>query len=201
MLVDWTLQSDDMVSVTNAALGDFDITVALRAGDAHETPYAVGNVMWRSPEGQTARGVTRASDVYSFGLVVGQPCLDMECCDANIRMQCVYAVGGADLLLNDCQELLQRGITAEQEIVTRHFCYFGLATQGLLRQVNDKVWYKALESASQFAAEVVKEGPQLKLEYWGKDLGAQAQDIISRMTNPDPPVRPTIEEVMAHSWW
>jgi hypothetical protein len=26
--------------------------------------------MWRSPEGQTGRGVTKASDIFSFGLVV-----------------------------------------------------------------------------------------------------------------------------------
>ena len=38
-----------------------------------QTPHAVGNAMWRSPEGQTGRGMIKASDIFSFGLVVGYP--------------------------------------------------------------------------------------------------------------------------------
>jgi hypothetical protein len=53
------------------ALGDFDIAFKCEGGESLQTPYAIGNAMWRSPEGQTGRGVTKASDVFSFGLVVG----------------------------------------------------------------------------------------------------------------------------------
>lgn len=55
--------------VTNVALGDFDIACKLKEGETRLTPYAVGNAMWRSPEGQTGMA-TRASDIYSLGLVV-----------------------------------------------------------------------------------------------------------------------------------
>lgn len=30
----------------------------------------IGNVMWRSPEGQTGKGIGKPSDVFSYGLFV-----------------------------------------------------------------------------------------------------------------------------------
>jgi hypothetical protein len=33
----------------------------------------MGNVMWRSPEGQTGKGIGKPSEVFSFGLLVSQP--------------------------------------------------------------------------------------------------------------------------------
>jgi hypothetical protein len=70
-LVDWTCDKDDNETVSDAVLGDFDIAFKSEGGRPRETPYAIGNVMWRSPEGQTGRGVTKASEIFSFGLVVG----------------------------------------------------------------------------------------------------------------------------------
>jgi len=60
--------------ITDAVLGDFDIAYHLEDGKALRTRHAIGNAMWRSPEGQTAVGVTKASDIYSFGLVVSRSC-------------------------------------------------------------------------------------------------------------------------------
>lgn len=60
-------------TVTKVALGDFDIAYKLQSGESRQTPYAIGNAMWRSPEGQTGRGVTKASDIFSFGLVASSP--------------------------------------------------------------------------------------------------------------------------------
>lgn len=37
---------------------------------AHITGTQVGNVMWRSPEAQAGIGIGKASDVFSFGIVV-----------------------------------------------------------------------------------------------------------------------------------
>jgi serine/threonine protein kinase len=71
ILVDWASDEDGNKTVTKAALGDFDIALQLKDGKPLYGPHAVGNVMWRSPEAQTGRGVTKASDVFSFGLVVG----------------------------------------------------------------------------------------------------------------------------------
>jgi len=75
ILVNWSRDEEGKKTIGDVALGDFDIAVKSEHGEPRETPYAVGNAMWRSPEGQTGRGVTKASDVFSFGLVeVGPAC-------------------------------------------------------------------------------------------------------------------------------
>lgn len=70
VLVNWRCDEDGKKTISDVALGDFDI--ASRSEKPRETPYAIGNAMWRSPEGQTGRGVTKASDIFSFGLVVSR---------------------------------------------------------------------------------------------------------------------------------
>ena len=50
------------------ALGDLD--VALKLEDGKLFNCRIGNVMWRSPEGQLGTGVGKHSEVFSFGLLV-----------------------------------------------------------------------------------------------------------------------------------
>ncbi|OAA68354.1 Protein kinase-like domain protein [Niveomyces insectorum RCEF 264] len=184
ILVNWTSDEDGQKTVTGVNLGDFDIAFKSEGGRPRQTPYAIGNAMWRSPEGQTGRGVTKASDIFSFGLV------------------CIYAMGGGQfLLLNNYQELVKHGIPPEQEILARHFAYFGLVPEGLLKQVDNELWCGALKEASASAAKAVKEHPDLRFQHWGAELHPEAQIMISGMTNPDPTVRPTIDQVMASPWW
>ena len=79
VLVNWDCDEEGNTMVTDAALGDFDIAFKSKNGKSRESPYAIGNAMWRSPEGQTGKGVTKASDMFSFGLVVGELTLfDLE---------------------------------------------------------------------------------------------------------------------------
>jgi hypothetical protein len=85
--------------------------------------------------------------------------------------------------------------------VTRHFAYFGLVSEGLLKQVNSEGWCDALKGASETAERAVKEQPELQFELWGRDLGPEAQNMISGMTNPDPTARTTIDQALAHRWW
>ncbi|CRJ88525.1 hypothetical protein BN1708_009278 [Verticillium longisporum] len=99
--------------------------------------------MWRSPEGQTGMGVTKASDIFSFGLV------------------CIYALGGGDLLPNDYEALEAAGITPEHEILARHFAYFGPAPPGLLEQVGDETSCEALRRASTIADMSWRDQPSL----------------------------------------
>jgi serine/threonine protein kinase len=201
ILVNWTCDKDGNKTVTDVALGDFDIAFKCEGGESLQTPYAIGNAMWRSPEGQTGRGVTKASDVFSFGLVVGDLCLNSRIL-ANLCVQCIYALGGGEfLLINDYQELVKSGIRPEQEILIRHFSYFGPVSDGLLKQVKNEDWCNALSGASEIAEEAVKEQPELRFERWGKELGSEAQNMISGMTNPDPTARTTIDQVLTHRWW
>ncbi|KAK0627103.1 hypothetical protein B0T14DRAFT_579000 [Immersiella caudata] len=102
---------------------------------------------------RTYRRVTKASDMFSFGLV------------------CIYVLGGGELLLlNDYQELVKNGICPEQEILIRHFSYFGPVTEWLLQQVNSEDWCNALKGASQIAEETVKEQPGLRFECGERSL-------------------------------
>lgn len=202
ILVNWTCDEDGNKTVTDVALGDFDIAFKLKDGESRQTPYAIGNAMWRSPEGQTGRGVTKASDVFSYGLVVSKPVQVPRIHAKFCYLQCIYALGGGELLLlEDYQELVNHDISPEQEILTRHFSYFGSATEGLLKQIDDEDWCVALKGASKTAERATKEQPELRFEQWGKELGPDAQDMISGMTNPDPAARLTIDQVLTHRWW
>lgn len=70
ILVDWSYDDQGQPKVENVALGDFDLALKLVDEQPLRAPHAVGNVMWRSPEGQSGKGVAKASDIYSLGLVV-----------------------------------------------------------------------------------------------------------------------------------
>lgn len=72
ILVDWAYDDQGQPKVENVALGDFDLALKLVDEQPLRAPHAVGNVMWRSPEGQSGKGVAKASDIYSLGLVVGE---------------------------------------------------------------------------------------------------------------------------------
>ncbi|KAJ8131475.1 hypothetical protein O1611_g2149 [Lasiodiplodia mahajangana] len=184
ILLNWTCDNEGNEIVTDVALGDFDIACKLEDGQALQTRYAIGNAMWRSPEGQTGTGVTKASDIFSFGLV------------------CIYALGGGPfLLLNDYQELVKLGITPEQAVLTRHFSYFGPIPEALLMQVSNENWRRALKAASRAAEQVVNDDPELRFTEWGAEFGPVAQDMISGMTNLDPTARTTINQVLSHRWW
>lgn len=70
IFINWANDGNGNPVVTAAVLGDFDVAYKPKARESQNAPDAIGNVNWRSPEGQTGRGVMKASDVYSFGLVV-----------------------------------------------------------------------------------------------------------------------------------
>ncbi|CAK7212310.1 hypothetical protein SCUCBS95973_001420 [Sporothrix curviconia] len=183
ILVDWEADDTGHKTVARAALVDFDLAFHPPPGKRLDMPYPLGNVMWRSLEGQTGKGMTSASDVFSFGLV------------------CIYALGSGDMLLDNVDELAKNSIPPGQEILTRHFSYFGPATRGLLEQVGDEVWCKALRGVSAAADKVLRDNPGLRFTEWGQVLGPAAVDLISGMTNPDPTARLTMEQVLAHPWW
>jgi len=205
ILVNWTSDKQGNQVVTDVVLGDFDIAFKPEGGQPLQTPYAIGNVMWRSPEGQTGRGVTKASDVFSFGLVVSELCSGART-HAKPCLQCIYALGAGNLLvLRDYQDLVNNGIMPEQEILHRHLLYFGPLPEELLKQINDESWCDALKKLSEMAEMTVNDDPGVKFEHWGEDiapnLSPAAKSMISRMTNLNPAARSTIDEVLRDEWW
>jgi hypothetical protein len=116
----------------------------------------------------------------------------------------IYALGGGDFLLSEDMEVLEElaklSITPREDILIRHFTYFGLVNEGLLKQV-DSHEHSTLKKASATAELAAKSQPQLRFEVWGKELGEAAVDMISGMTKPDPTARLTIDQVLRWSWW
>ncbi|KAI1152282.1 kinase-like protein [Nemania diffusa] len=186
IFINWTCDQKGNKIVTDAALGDFGIAYKQVGETPLRTGVALGNFMWRSPEGQTGSGITKASDIFSYGLV------------------CIYAFGGGELLLLEDKEvvaeLAELGIAPHEDILTRHFTYFGPVNEGLLKQVDSRA-HSTLRKASAIAELAAKNQPELRFQVWGKELGEAALDMISGMTKPDPTARLTIDQVLRCSWW
>ena len=77
--------------------------------------------------------------------------------------------------MNDYQKLAKAGVTPEQEVLTRHFCYFGPVPESLYQQIKDKRWRHALQLASSMAEAELEERPMLRLRAWGQELGESAR--------------------------
>jgi len=60
----------DQFQLGKVALGDMDC--ALKLESQKLLNQRMGNVMWRSPEGQLGKGVGKPSEVFSFALLVSQ---------------------------------------------------------------------------------------------------------------------------------
>lgn len=117
-------------------------------------------------------------------------------------LQYLYALGGGEMLtLDDYQSPVKAGITPEQEIVIRHFSYFGSVPECLYQQIKDEKWRVALKSAARMADLQVEERPGLRLGVWGKELGEKALHMLSGMTNLDPNARLTIDQMLALAFW
>lgn len=109
--------------------------------------------------------------------------------------------GGELIVLNDYQKLLQAGIAPEQEVVTKHFCYFGPVPESFYERIDNKEWETALRMASRVADAEVEDRPMLRLKVWGQELGESAVEMLSGMTNLDPAARLTIDQVLALPYW
>lgn len=68
VFLNWRVDSDDVFHLDKVALGDMDCALHLK-GD-RPLNAMMGNVIWRSPEGQVGRGIHKPSEVFAFGLMV-----------------------------------------------------------------------------------------------------------------------------------
>ncbi|KAG8162571.1 hypothetical protein KVR01_008336 [Diaporthe batatas] len=190
ILIGWAHDGRGQPRVEKVALGDFDLALKLVDEQPLRGPHAVGNVMWRSPEGQSGKGVAKASEIYSLGLV------------------CIYGLGGGSMLILDdetIQQLRDEGIPSRLEIVVRHFMYFGPLPDGLLEHVDDDDWTRLFRLASELAETGAAEGPACRFEQWSVDnaphLTPAAKDMIKNMMRLDPAQRVSIDRVLEHPWW
>jgi serine/threonine protein kinase len=71
IFLNWYVDEKDQFQLGKVALGDMDCALKLQGQKLLN--QKVGNVMWRSPEGQLGKGVGKPSEVFSFALLVSQP--------------------------------------------------------------------------------------------------------------------------------
>jgi serine/threonine protein kinase len=70
VFLNWYVDEKDQFQLGKVALGDMDC--ALKLEGQKLLNQKIGNVMWRSPEGQLGKGVGKPSEVFSFALLVSQ---------------------------------------------------------------------------------------------------------------------------------
>lgn len=103
------------------------------------------------------------------------------------------------------KQLKENRIPPEQEIVVRHFMYFGPLPDGLLQHVNDEKWTSLFRAASEIAETEAAEDPDCRFERWSvgdaPHLTSDARNMIANMTRLDPAQRVDIDVVLQHPWW
>ena len=65
----YTTGPTDEVDITRVNVADWDNAAKVTEGQAI-TGTQVGNVMWRSPEAHAGMRIGKASDIFSFGIIV-----------------------------------------------------------------------------------------------------------------------------------
>ena len=73
IFIDWDFDSARQFRLQKIVLGDMDCALKLNGKDLLN--FGIGNVRWRSPEGQVGRGVGKPSEVFTFALLVGSKCV------------------------------------------------------------------------------------------------------------------------------
>ena len=74
--VNWTCNDDGTKTITDVVLADFWNSWKVQRGEPYETRDPVGHIAWRSLEAHVGLAMTKASDMYSFGLVVSFPLIN-----------------------------------------------------------------------------------------------------------------------------
>jgi serine/threonine protein kinase len=198
-MLNWSLDEKGRFRIERVVLSDLDCALKLKGEKLLD--HRMGNVMWRSPEGQTGKGIGKPSEVFSFGLVVSEPRFSTNAI-AKRCMQCLYTITGAETLHPDFEQLKKEGTEPELVILYKLLSIFGPLPQELITHVNDEYWAELLTALSQAAAD---EDPGAHFEQWDENtfpnLDAEAKRVISRMTNLDPKKRATMDQILEDPWW
>ena len=84
ILISYTTGADGNRNINAVCLADTEDARKLEKG--HEVFGMVGNVYWRSPEGQMGIRVHKASDLWSFAATVSSPLLKYPHCCPGVMM-------------------------------------------------------------------------------------------------------------------
>lgn len=178
-----------------------DLDCALRLEGEKLLNYRMGNVMWRSPEGQVGKGIGKPSEVFSFGLVVSEFCFGKKVI-ADVYQQCLYTITGVETLHPDFEQLKKEGTEPEQVILYKLISIFGPLPSELITHINDEYWAELLTALSRVIAD---EDPSEHFQHWEErvfpNLDTETKRVILMMTNLDPKKRATMDQILEDHWW
>ncbi|EPE35225.1 hypothetical protein GLAREA_10922 [Glarea lozoyensis ATCC 20868] len=100
------------------------------------------------------------------------------------------------------EELKEREVEPEIEVLGRDIVYFGPLSEGLLKYTADETWQTVL---GQVAAMVAGAELSFHLSNWQEsefpNINAEAKRMLSRIMNLDPAKRATIDEILDDPYW
>ncbi|PVH70713.1 putative serine/threonine protein kinase [Cadophora sp. DSE1049] len=179
IFINWHVDEKDQFQLEQVALGDIDC--ALKLEGQKLLNQRMGNVMWRSPEGQLGKGVGKPSEVFSFALL------------------CLYVITGAQCFHPDFETL---DVEPELVILFKLLSVFGPLPDALVEHVNDDEAGALLTGLWQAIAE---DESNEAFEQWPQDvypnLENEAKRLILRMTNLDPAKRALMSEIVTDPYW
>ncbi|KAL9026326.1 MAG: hypothetical protein Q9196_004994 [Gyalolechia fulgens] len=174
----YTVNSAGGVEIAQVKVADWDNAAKVPEGHAI-TGIPVGNVMWRSPEAHAGIRIGKASDIFSFGIIV---------IHAILRI----IIFGYDQL--------PEGVEPQAEVLHRMISYFGPVPMGLLEHINDDGWCIALIDINRSFND---SNPAKPFSMWKgfPQLDTSTKNFIGRMVELDPAKRATAAELLQDSWW
>lgn len=212
ILLNYHDNGDSTIVITATKIADIDNAVHLSKGQAI---YAtVGNVYWRSPEAQVGVGISKPTDVFSFGLVVSSFSISSRPCIHNVssnstRIQCIHVMLRINIL-GFTQEELQPDVDTGPQVMDRMIRYFGLVPDALFNDIPNQ-WRQILqvlndsycneESFEPFSEWGQRVFPILVTDPNFEYLDSGFKRFIGRMMSMDPDERATVEELLNDPWW
>jgi len=212
ILLNYHNDGNSTVVVTATKIADIDNAVHLSEGQAI---YAtVGNVYWRSPEAQVGVGISKPTDVFSFGLVVSSfsTCTRLYTPNVSfnsIRIQCIHVMLRINIL-GFIQEELQPDVDTGPQVMDRMIRYFGLVPDTLFNDIPNQ-WRQILQILNDSYSNEESFEP---FSDWGQNvfpilvtdpnfeyLDPSFKRFIGRMMSMDPDKRATVEELLDDPWW
>ncbi|TVY13993.1 hypothetical protein LARI1_G008814 [Lachnellula arida] len=179
IFLNWSVDEKDQFHLEKVALGDMDY--ALKLEGQKLLNQRMGNVMWRSPEGQLGKGVGKPSEVFSFALL------------------CLYVITGAQCFHPDFEKL---DIEPEPVILFKLLSAFGPLPDALVKHINDEEAGALLRGLWQA---IVEDESNEAFEQWSEEIfpnpNSEAKRLILRMTNLDPAKRALMLDIIMDPYW
>lgn len=197
VLLNWNVDDTERFRVDKVQLGDMDCAFKLEGQNLLN--HKIGNVMWRSPEGQLGKGYRKAFGgllLWTYG-------------------KCTYYVSSSDSLTvissvyisSRAQYSISQTIKIRKLNPRPQFCSSCFRTSApylpdaLLKHVNDGKGEALLKDLWEYRVANGLPGGYEPFERWSEEIiSDEAKRLILRMTNLDSAKRASMEDIVMDSY-